>query len=163
MMKTDRSRYIREVELPLLDNRRFTPEWFAARPLTLLVFYKQSCDTCTFLIPYLNRFYRNADAGDSIVLISQDSFPQTETFVRKREIKIPVAVDHPDYLLSRQFDFNGVPASYLVDASGKVVAEGEGFLREETIDFVNQLRTANRLKLADLFLPGEEIPPFKPG
>ncbi len=155
--------YILKPDLPMVNHRRFTRQWLQSYPLTLLVFYKQSCDTCTFIIPYLNRFYLKSGGSNCMVLISQDSFPETDAFVQKLKIEMPVAVDHPDYPLSRLLNFNGVPANYLVDSSGKVIAAGEGFLREEMVGFIQQLQKENRLKPADLFLPGEEIPLFKPG
>ncbi len=150
--------------LPLLHGGMFSEAVWQAHPLTLLVFYKQSCQTCLFLLPYLNAFYRRLPGRtENLLLVSQDAPAETREFVRRLGLELPVALDYPEYALSRHCNFTAVPALFLIGPSGEILQGSEGFVREEVVAMLDRWKQANRVKAAPLFDDPAAVPAFRPG
>ncbi len=150
--------------LPLLQGGKLSAEFWRENPQTVLVFYKQSCQTCLFLLPYVEEFYRRLPAPvDSLLLVSQDDPAETRDFVHRMGLSLPVALDYPEYALSRTLNFQGVPAIFLLDREGKVLQKSEGFIREEFTRLLERWKRANGVDEVVLFENPAEIPAFRPG
>ncbi len=153
-----------DFDLPFLDGRRFTRQVFRKHPENLLIFYKQSCPSCHFVIPYLNWFYQKQPTkGTYLLLVSQDYQESARAYCQEMELEIPVAVDYPEFQLSRYFDFYSVPAAYLINSRAEVLWQAEGMIRDEYQEIFRRLVQANGLKDIPLFPRLETIPPLKPG
>src|SRR5262245_63984968 len=80
----------------------------------LLVFFETDCPTCQLALPYFN-----ALAGDSVqvIALSQDDETRTREFVKRMGIAYSVELDR-GLKLSRAFDPQSVPATFLLDENG---------------------------------------------
>src|SRR5690348_5810190 len=63
----------------------------------LLVFFKISCPTCQFTLPYLERLYQGLKGKSvpAIVGISQNNPKDTAAFVRQYGVSFPVLLEDP--------------------------------------------------------------------
>ncbi|QQS48593.1 MAG: TlpA family protein disulfide reductase [Acidobacteriota bacterium] len=97
---------------------------------SLLVFFETDCPTCRLLFPYLNRL-RDVFGEEELYLlgISQDAEAETRLFIEQLSVGFPIALDE-DLAVTRRYDFQAVPAVYLIDASGQVIERLEGFDKE---------------------------------
>src|SRR5262249_32903615 len=89
----------------------------------LLIFFETDCPTCQLALPYFN-----ALNGDSIQVIgiSQDDEARTGEFVRQMSMSYRIELDR-GLRLSRAFDPQTVPATFLLDAQGQVTRSLIGF------------------------------------
>lgn len=148
----------------MLNGDRLTPAWFAKSDVTMLVFYKQACQTCSWIVPLLHRFYQLQQPGqDWLVLVSQDPADMSEEWVTRIAPEIPVAIDYPDYRLSRLLAFTTVPAFFLIDSAGVIMRHSEGFVREELLKMVRTAVEQNRLADIPFYPVSDHIPLMKPG
>jgi peroxiredoxin len=89
----------------------------------LLVFFETDCPTCQLALPYFNGL-----AGDSlqVIALSQDDEARTQQFVKQMGITYPVELDR-GLKLSRSYDPQSVPTSFLLDEDGSVMRSLVGF------------------------------------
>src|SRR5262245_50189891 len=80
----------------------------------LLVFFETDCPTCQLALPYFN-----ALGGDSaqVIALSQDDETRTREFVKRMGIVYSVELDR-ELNLSRAYDPQSVPATFLLDENG---------------------------------------------
>ncbi len=153
-----------DFRLPTIDGGTLSLSDIQQRPATLLVFYKASCDTSVYALKLLNDFGRRRTSSDPLIyLISQDPPGETEAFIRRESLRLPVAVDYPEYRLSRQLDFRSVPAWYLVDGQGNIPGRSEGFVRTEVEHLLEELFRKNGQDLPPIFADPESVPALRPG
>jgi hypothetical protein len=90
---------------------------------TLLIFFETDCPTCQLALPYFN-----ALAGDSVQVIglSQDDETSTQEFVKQLAIAYPVELDR-ELKLSKAYDPQSVPTSFLLDENGQLTKTLAGF------------------------------------
>lgn len=153
-----------DFRLPGIQGDDLTPRKILEKPSSLLVFFKRSCDTSLLTLNLITDLASRLPAlGDYLFLISQDSAEETVRFVKESHISLPVAVDHPDYLLSQAFEFQFVPALYRLDSSGKVVEESQGFHKTEFENIFRNLLQENRLTKIPVFQDSAKVPIMRPG
>ena len=70
-----------EFELKTLDGKRFSLSEELARGPVVLAFFKVSCPTCQYAMPFLERLYRvYKNKGVTLVGISQNDANETAAF-----------------------------------------------------------------------------------
>jgi peroxiredoxin len=89
----------------------------------LLIFFETDCPTCQLALPYFN-----ALNGDSVQIIgiSQDDESRTGEFVRQMSISYRIELDR-GLRLSRAFDPQTVPTTFLLDTRGHITRALVGF------------------------------------
>lgn len=146
------------------EGRNFSLNGIAQNPLSLLIVYKQSCPTCSFLLHHLREWIMRLGSDiPALLLVSQDSAAETAAFWEHLKMPLPVAVDSPNFTLSGELDFQTVPATFLVNKAGKILKKSEGFLRDEFIDITEQWLASNQFADIPVFGKPEKIPVLKPG
>ena len=139
-------------QLKRLDGGAETLTGLLAKSPVLLVFFKVSCPTCQFTLPFLERMAGGRGKPFSIVLISQDNAQATQAFRREFGITLPTLLDEaPGYTASNAYEISSVPSLFRIDATGQVVAAETGFDRE-------LLREWGRELGVEVFQPGEKVP-----
>ncbi len=114
--------------LPDLQGKAHPSAEYAGKPV-LVDFWATWCATCKESVPELAKLKaKYAAKGLQIVSISVDkgSTAKVEKGARKLGISWQVLHD-PESSLSTTFGYTGVPALYLFDAHGKLVASFTGF------------------------------------
>lgn len=130
----------------------------------VLSFVKETCGTCRFALPFLNRvFLRYPDSRVSLAVMAQEAAPAARRMVRELKLQLPVLLDSPPYPVSRAYRVDFVPTFYWVTGEGRIGQVVEAF-RSAGLESLNA-RVAELAGVAgrDLFGPEEGVPEFRPG
>jgi peroxiredoxin len=128
----------------------------------LLVFFKISCPTCQFTLPYLEQLFQSVGTrsgkAPQIIGISQDDAEGTREFNEYFGVSFPVLLDEEatGYAVSNAYRITHVPSWFLVLPEGAVERAETGFHRAE-------LERLGELFGQSPFQPGERVPAFRPG
>jgi len=130
----------------------------AGKPM-LLAFYKVSCPTCQYTLPFLERIYRgraNADVG--MYAISQDDPESTREFDREFGMTLPTLLDTEErgYPASNAYGLSHVPSLFLVEPDGRISLTINGFDKKG-------MEELGRRFGKEPFEPGEYVPEWKSG
>ena len=80
--------------LPAMDGKQFSLREALARGPVLAAFFKISCPTCQYALPFLQRIYEaHGNNAVTIVGISQNTKKDTAAFIREYGITFPVLLD----------------------------------------------------------------------
>ncbi|MGO8813279.1 MAG: peroxiredoxin family protein [Terriglobia bacterium] len=139
------------------------PDALAGGPV-LLAFFKVSCPTCQFTLPFLERIHQQlGEQGVEIWGVVQDKAQDGSRFAATFGLTFPILVDDPPYLVSRAYGLAHVPSLFLIKPDGKVEISGDGFAKADLLAIHTSLARQLSATPPALFLPTERIPEFKPG
>jgi peroxiredoxin len=125
----------------------------------LLVFFKISCPTCQFALPFVQRL---DGSGLQIVAISQDDETRTSEFLKHFRLTVRTVIDEAsDFAVSNVFRITHVPSLFLIEPDGgepdgTISLSVEGF-NKSAIELLGA-----RFGLAP-FGTGEFVPELRPG
>jgi peroxiredoxin len=128
-----------------------------SRP-TLLVFFKVSCPTCQFTLPYIERLVSAASPdAPEILAISQDDAPNTARFQERFGLSMPMLLDPaPRYAASNLYRITHVPSFFLIEPDGTISLSFDGFEK-------GPLEKVAARCGAPLLAEGERVPSSRPG
>lgn len=145
-----------EIRATDLDGTQVTVSSLLAGGPVLAAFFKVSCPTCQYTLPFLQRM---ADHGSlTIVGVSQDDTGPTRAFCKTYGVRFPVVLDEArgKYPASNAFKLKSVPSCFLIEPDGKISLAIQGFSRDD-------LDSIGRRFHAPPFRTDEDIPAFRPG
>jgi len=125
----------------------------------LLAFFKVSCPTCQFTLPFLERIYRGAAAGSvRVFAVSQDDAEATREFHSEFGITMPTLLDSARnrYPASNAYGLTHVPSMFLIERDRTISWALVGFSRKE-------IQTLGEKLGVNPFRPGEPVPESKSG
>ncbi|HAB18328.1 MAG TPA: TlpA disulfide reductase family protein [Verrucomicrobiota bacterium] len=101
--------------------------------VVLVDFWASWCPPCRHSFPALQEIYaKYKDQGLVVLGISIDeSKADMDGFLKKMKVEFPIVRDAKG-TLAEKLDISGIPASFLLDRSGKLIAVHEGFGGDET-------------------------------
>ncbi len=142
-----------DFHLQFLDGGSASLSTLTADGPVALAFFKVSCPTCQYTLPFLQRL-----RDHNVIAISQDSAADTREFHEQFRISLPTLLDTraAGYPASNAFGIHHVPAIFLVEPGGKITQADSGFSRAGLEAIAERFG-------APLFRPGEKTPAFKPG
>ncbi len=107
--------------------------------LLLVDFWATWCKPCIKAMPKLTKLHRDyADDGLTILGISIDDDPKkVADFLEKKPLPYPVAIDAKEEPAWAAFGVAAIPAMYLIDREGRIVAEWKG--RVEVKDVISKV------------------------
>jgi peroxiredoxin len=128
-----------------------------------LAFFKVSCPTCQFTLPFLERIFQGMDGQGvdgraRMFAVSQDDAEATREFHREFGIAMPTLLDSArhGYPASNAYGLAYVPSMFLVERDGTISWSLVGFNRKE-LEALGQKLGVNPFK------PGERVPEMKSG
>jgi peroxiredoxin len=123
-----------------------------------LAFFKVSCPTCQFTLPFLERICKGVDGRAQMFAVSQDDDEGTREFHREFGITMPTLLDSArhGYPASNAYGLAHVPSMFLVEQDGNISWSLVGFHRKE-LEALGQKLGVNPFK------PGERVPEMKSG
>lgn len=133
----------------------------AAGPV-IAAFFKVSCPTCQFTMPFLERIHRHAhEHGAQVLGISQDSEEEARRFAEKFGITFPVLIDQKPHAVSREYRLKFVPSIFLIGRDQTVLVACDGFSKPDLLEMHDHFNGSS--PLPPLFEAGERVPQYKPG
>jgi peroxiredoxin len=141
--------------LPDLDGKLETLENAVAGSRAVLVFFKVTCPTCQYTLPFLQRLHQ---AGIRVIGISQDSAEDTREFATEFGLDFPMLLDaaNTNYAASNAYGISYVPSIFLVEAGGAVAVSWDGFSRADLAGLARRMDVP-------LFRPDENVPAWRAG
>jgi peroxiredoxin len=143
------------------------------RPLThggaergdlLLIFYKDSCPTCQYTLPFVERLHHQiGPRGARIVAVAQDDAEKSLAFASRFGVTFPILVDAPDYRASIAYGLEIVPSLFLVRPDGEIRLTVAGFHRKILAGMAADLAESIGAPAPVIYRDGEQVLESKPG
>jgi peroxiredoxin len=153
-----------EISLPSMEGARFTLSDSRQRGPVVIAFFKVSCKTCQFTLPFLERLHL-AYGNDPLEFwgISQDNVENSRQFAQEYGISFPIAIDADGFSASKSYVFTHVPTILLIDRGGKILLRFSGFSKAGLIRLSEEIAGLIRRPPEPAFLASELVPDAKPG
>lgn len=129
-----------------------------------LTFVKESCPTCRFALPFVDRMFRNyPDSRVSMAVIAQDDVETARQMAQDLDLAIPVLVEDAPYPVGEQYGLSNVPGFFLVNQKGEIEQVVQAFAREELNEMNARIAGYQRTRVVPFYDPGEDVPFYRPG
>ncbi len=154
-----------EFELRTLDGKPFSLRDELARGPVVLAFFKVSCPTCQYALPFLERLYKAyGHKGVKLVGISQNDAKDTAAFVKTFGITFPMLLDDTrSYPVSNAYGLTNVPSIFWVAEDGEIEVSSVGWLKADFEEINRKMAEAGKTAPAAVFKAGEQIKDYQAG
>ena len=154
-----------EFELKTLDGKPFSLNTQLARGPVVLVFFKVSCPTCQYALPFYERLYQAyGKQGVTLVGISQNDAKDTATFIKEFGITFPMLLDDPrTYPVSNAYGLTNVPTVFWVAQDGEIDVSSVGWVKADFQEINRKMAETGKITPASVFQPGEDVRDFRAG
>ncbi len=148
--------------LPVLDGTTVRlGDLLKAGPV-ILVFWKSGCRACDLAFPYLERL---ADLAPEvpIIAVGQETADSARIYVAQTGLRLKVALDGPDYAVSRLYDPAFTPTVLLIGPDGKILFKGEGFSKADLNALAARVGELIGRPVPEVAPAEDGVPVFRPG
>jgi peroxiredoxin len=154
-----------EFELKTLDGKKFVLGEELARGPVVLVFFKVSCPTCQYALPFFDRLYKAyGHKGVTLVGVSQNDAKDTAAFIQQFGIKFPVLLDDTStYPVSNAYGLTNVPTIFWIAPDGEIEVSSVGWVKPDFEQINRKMAETGKVVIAGLFKPGEDVRDFRAG
>lgn len=154
-----------QFELKALDGKEFSLTEALARGPVVLAFFKVSCPTCQYALPFLERLYKAyGHKGVTLVGISQNDAKDTAAFNKEFGVTFPVLLDDPrTYPASNAYGLTNVPSIFWVAQDGEIEVSSVGWLKADFEEINRKMAEIGKLPPIPIFKPGEDVRDFRAG
>jgi peroxiredoxin len=151
--------------LKTLDGKLFSLGEELGRGPVVVVFFKVSCPTCQYALPFFERLHKAyRDKGISLVGVSQNDAKDTATFMKEFGITFPVLLDDThSYPASNAYGLTNVPTIFWIAQDGEIEVSSVGWLKADFEEINRKMAEAGKSAPAAMFRPGEEVRDFRAG
>jgi len=147
-----------------IDSKKYSLEEALGQGPLLLAFFKVSCPTCQYAIPFIERLYQQfREQGMQVWAISQDDARDSERFAEEYSVTFPILLDEYPYETSREYGLEYVPTLFLLKRDRHVELTSDGFSKTDLLEIQRSMAKIFSTKPPRLFQPNEKVPEFKPG
>ena len=152
-------------DLPAIDGSKFSLHDALSRGPVLAIFFKISCPTCQYALPYFERIHKTYGGKQvTIVGISQNDKPDTAAFLRKYGVTFPILLDDTKtYPVSNAYGLTNVPTAFWISEDGTIEISSVGWVRQEFEEIASKAAPATGDAPVSLFQPKENIADFRAG
>lgn len=153
------------VELKTLDGKPFLLENELSRGPVVLAFFKVSCPTCQYALPFLERLYKAyGHKGVKLVGVSQNNATETAQFTQQFGITFPVLLDDTSrYPASNAYGLTNVPSIFWVAEDGEIEISSVGWVKSDFDTINRKMAEADKVPAAVVFKPGDDVRDFRAG
>jgi peroxiredoxin len=154
-----------EFELKAMDGKRFVLSEEVARGPVVLAFFKVSCPTCQYTLPFLERLYRAYGRTNvTLVGISQNDPKDTSLFMKQFGVTFPVLLDDIEkYPVSNAYGLTNVPSIFFIAQDGEIELSSVGWVRSDFEDINRRMAEAGQTAPGVMFKAGEDVRDFRSG
>jgi Peroxiredoxin len=154
-----------EFELKTLDGKRFSLSEELARGPVVLAFFKVSCPTCQYAIPFLERLYKAyKNKGVTLVGISQNDAKETVAFGKDFGVTFPMLLDDiRTYPVSNAYGLTNVPTIFWIAEDGEIDVSSVGWVKADFELINRKMAEIGKITPAAVFRSGEDVRDFRAG
>jgi len=152
-------------ELKTLDGKRLVLREELARGPVVLVFFKVSCPTCQYALPFYERLSKvYGQKGVTLAGVSQNDAKDTAAFVKEFAITFPVLLDDTrSYPASNAYGLTNVPSVFWIGQDGEIEVSSVGWVKADFELINRKMAEADKVSPSAVFIPGEEVRDFRAG
>jgi len=154
-----------EFELKALDGKRFSLSEELARGPVVLAFFKVSCPTCQYAMPFLERLYKAyKNKGVMLVGVSQNDAKETALFCKEFGVTFPMLLDDTrTYRASNAYGLTNVPTIFWIAGDGEIEVSSVGWLKADFELINRKMAETGKIVPAAVFRSGEDVRDFRAG
>ena len=154
-----------EFELKTLDGKRFSLSEELARAPVVLAFFKVSCPTCQYAMPFLERLYKAyKNKGVTLVGVSQNDAKETAAFCKDFGVTFPILLDDTrTYPVSNAYGLTNVPTMFWIAEDGEIEVSSVGWVRADFEQVNRKMAETGKISPAAVFKSGEDVRDFRTG
>ena len=151
--------------LPTMDGKKFSLHDALARGPVLATFFKVSCPTCQYALPFLERIYKaHGNKNVTIVGVSQNEKKDTASFIKEYGVTFPVLLDDTRaFPASNAYGLTNVPSIFWIAPDGEIEISSVGWDRQEIEDMSRKAAEITGDRIKSIFQPGENVADFRAG
>jgi peroxiredoxin len=148
-----------------MDDQVFSLGDALARGSVIAAFFKISCPTCQYALPFLQRIFEtHGNKTVTIIGISQNAKKDTTAFLKQYGITFPVLLDDTaTYPVSNAYGLTNVPTIFRIAQDGEIEVSSVGWIRKEMEELNQRAAQASSEAIRPLFRADEHIPDFRAG
>jgi peroxiredoxin len=148
-----------------LDGTPFSLTAELVRGPVVLVFFKVSCPTCQYALPFYERLHKAYHKkGVTLVGISQNEAKDTAAFNKEFGVTFPVLLDDThSYPVSNTYGLTNVPTIFWIAQHGEIEISSVGWLKADFEEINRRMAELGKMTPAVLFKPGEDVRDFRAG
>ena len=131
----------------------------------VLAFFKVSCPTCQYTLPFLQRLHKAyGDKGVRLVGISQNDATETAAFAKEFGVTFPLLLDPVgSYPASNAYGLTNVPSIFWVAQDGEIEVSSVGWVKADFEQINRKMAEHRKISAAVMFKAGEDVRDFKAG
>jgi len=154
-----------EFELKTLDGKKFSLSGELARGPVVLVFFKVSCPTCQYAMPFLERLYKSyKNKGVTLGGISQNDANETAAFCKDFGVTFPMLLDDTrTYPVSNAYGLTNVPTIFWIAEDGEIELSSVGWVKADFELINRKMAEIGKITPAAVFRSGEDVRDFRAG
>jgi peroxiredoxin len=154
-----------EFELKSVEGARFVLREELANGPVVLAFFKVSCPTCQYALPFLERLHQAyGQQGVRIIGVSQNDAKDTARFNREFGITFPVLLDDTKtYPASNAYGLTNVPSIFWIAQDGEIEISSVGWVKADFAEINRKMAEFGTSAPAVIFKPGEDVRDFRAG
>ena len=152
-------------EIAAIDGSKLSLQGVLSRGPVLAIFFKVSCPTCQYALPYFERLYKKYGGKQlSIVGISQNEKRDTAGFLKTYGITFPILLDDTKtFLVSNAYGLTNVPTVFWIAEEGAIEISSVGWVRQEFEEIARKAASITGDTPKPVFQPTEQIADFRAG
>jgi len=152
-------------QLTSLDGKPFELRQALAQGPVVLVFFKVSCPTCQYALPFYERLfkaYRNQRV--TLVGVSQNDTKDTAAFAKEFGVSFPILLDDTrNYPVSNAYGLTNVPTTFWIANDGEIEVTSVGWSKPEFEQINQKMAEAATLPASIPFRAGEDVRDYRAG
>jgi peroxiredoxin len=154
-----------EFTLKTLEGKTFSLTDELVRGPVVLAFFKASCPTCQYALPFLERLYKTyGKQGVALVGVSQNDARDTAAFVKEFSVTFPVLLDEiGKYPVSNAYGLTNVPTLFWIAEDGEIEISSVGWVKADFEQINRKLGEKGKSAPVSVFKPGESVLDFRGG
>src|SRR5579872_1963689 len=152
-------------ELKTLDGKPFSLRTELARGPVVVAFFKVSCPTCQYALPFFERLHKAyGHKGVTLVGVSQNDAKDTAAFNKEFGVTFPTLLDDTrSYPASNAYGLTNVPTIFWIDQDGEIEVSSVGWVKADFEEINRKLAEIGKIPAAVVFKPGEDVRDFRAG
>ena len=151
--------------LTTMDGKKFSLRDALARGPVIAAFFKVSCPTCQYALPFLERIYKaHGNKNLTIVGVSQNEKKDTASFIKEYGVTFPVLLDDTHtFPASNAYGLTNVPSIFWIAPDREIEISSVGWDRREIEDMSRKAAETTGDRAKSIFQPGENVADFRAG
>jgi peroxiredoxin len=154
-----------DFQLKTLAAESFSLQDALARGPVVLVFFKVSCPTCQYALPFYERLFQAYKSRNvSLVGVSQNNSEDTAAFAKEFGITFPLLLDDTiTYPVSNTYGLTNVPTTFWIARDGEIEVSSVGWAKPDFENINRRMAEAGAIAPAYVFRAGEDVRDYRGG